>query len=465
MTQERADAGTEVTGSRDGSRPVKWARRNWVAVALALVSLLYGGAVTVLHDDTVSPIDELVYLDYTYKIFSQGMVYEGETFGEDVAQLVACESVFPFGTLGQECGSGDIILENMPNSGYTTGAPYTPVYFWITRIVGDVLHFATGLSQVTSWRLTGSLWLAATMVLFTSLARRWKIGESVTVTLGLLFIASPFSWWTYTYLSTDVTAFFFGTLLLAAATRAGLRPRSAWWLVPIAFVAAVFKITNLLALGLVVIYLLIQSVSAAAETRKSGIPRNGSLAAQVSLWSAIAVSAIVGAAVQVFWTRLIPILAVSEVRVDQGISRELAPVDLVRLLLMGPGVALVHNPANIVGSGEWISLLSKPLAWFGIAAVFGALMVLRWTSDRGPLVWATALGSLLALPLLGLTFSLTTGSYFELPGRYAASLIPGVLLVAGFMLRNRLTNILLRSYAMLLMASGLVLAILIRSMF
>lgn len=465
ITEKSADVGASSQSGSSGLAAARWARRHWVALLLALVSLLYGGAVTVLHDDTASPIDELVYIDYTYKTFSQGMVFEGETFGEDVAQLVACESVFPFGTLGQECGSGDIILENMPNAGYTTGAPYTPLYFWITRILGDVIHLVTGLSEVTSWRLTGSLWLAATMVLFTSLARRWKISESVTVTLGLLFVASPFAWWTYTYLSTDVTAFFFGTLLLLVATQAGLRMRSAWWLVPIAFVAAVFKITNMLALGLIILYLLIQNVSSSMEARKTGTVRKINAIGQLSLWAALATSAVVGAAVQIIWSRLIPILAVSEVRVDQGVSRELAAIDLVRLLLSGPGAALVHNPANSLGSGAWFSAFYQPLAWFGIAAVFGALMVMRWSSDRGPLIWATALSTVLALPLLGLTFSLTTGSYFDLPGRYAASLLPGVLLVAGFMLQNKLTKVLLRSYAILLMLAGLVLAVLIRIMF
>jgi hypothetical protein len=241
--------------------------------------------------------------------------------------------------------------------------------------------------------------------------------------------------------------------------------RSAWWLVPIAFVAAVFKITNMLALGLIILYLLIQNVSSSMEARKTGTVRNINAVGQLSLWAALATSAVVGAAVQLIWSRLIPILAVSEVRVDQGVSRELAAIDLVRLLLSGPGSALVHNPANSLGSGAWFTALYQPLAWFGIAAVFGALMVMRWSGDRGPLIWATALSTVLALPLLGLAFSLATGSYFDLPGRYAASLLPGVLLVAAFMLRNKLTNVLLRSYAVLLMFAGLVLAVLIRIMF
>lgn len=447
------------------SATTTYLRRHMVAVALVVISIMYGGAITALHDQTASPVDELVYIDYTYKTVDQGMVFEGEKFGEDVANFVGCEAVFPFGTLGQDCGSGRANLDLMPNGGYTTGAPYTPVYFWITRVVGDAIHFATGMSQVSSWRLTGSLWLAASMVLFVGLFRRWKIDDRATFTLGLLFIASPFAWWTFTYLSTDVTAFFFGALMLLIATKLRHRPKLAWWFVPVAFVAAIFKVTNLIALGLVILYLLIQWVSTAVHAKKDASIEAPKLKDRLTIAGALVVSTVVGALVQIIWTRLLPVFAVSSVVAEQGVSRAMTGMDVLTLLTVGPGAALSHNPVAGINGGALLTAAAVPLSWLAVAAVFGALMALRWDSSRGPIIWATALSTVLALPALGVAFYSLMGSYFDLPGRYAASLIPAVLLLGGFLLKNRFTEILLRIYAVLLMLTGVVLAVFIRTMF
>lgn len=464
MTQELADVVTVAPDRRAGSRPMIWARSNWVPLVLVLISLLYGGAITVLHDDTASPIDELVYIDYTYKTFSQGMVFEGEQFGPDVTQFVACEGVFPFGTLGQECGSTRIEYDSLPNGGLTTGAPYTPVYFWITRVVGDAIQFVSGLSTVTSWRLTGPIWLALGMFLFSRLLAKWKVSKSTTFTMGLLFIASPFAWWSFTYLSTDVTAFVFGAAMLLLATGVARHERSPWWFVPLVFVAALFKITNLLILGLVLIFFLIHSISNGASRRRSATA-NGLVRSQFSLWGALSASVIVGALVQVLWTRLLPVLAVSEARADQGVSRELRGMDLLTLFSMSPAAAITHNPVAGINGGQLLTAAYQPLAWVAIASVFGALMSIRWGTERGPIVWATAIASIVALPALGVAFYVMTGSYFDLPGRYAGSLIPAVLLLGGFLLKSRVAQVVLWCYSGLLMLVASVTSIFIRQMF
>ncbi len=440
-------------------------KRHFTTILLVCIALLYGGAVTILHDETASPVDELVYIDYTYKTFKQGMVFEGEKFGDEVAQFVGCEGVFPFGALGQSCDPGEANLSLMPNAGYTTGAPYTPVYFWVTRIVGDTIHWTTGINQVTSWRLTGSLWLAFSMVLFVGLFRRWKVDDRATLTLGLLFIASPFTWWTYTYLSTDITAFLFGTLMLFLATHVWEKPKLAWWFVPISFVGAVFKITNLIALGLVILYFLIQWISSIIRARKNLSIRRPCAKNVLTLAGALVSSAVIGTLVQVIWTRMLPILAVSQVKADQGVSRNLGGMDILALLTAGPGAAIAHNPVAGINGGQLLTAAAVPLTWFAVAAVFGALMAIRWNPTSGPFIWATALSTVLALPALGIAFNALMGSYFELPGRYVASLIPAVLLLGGFLLRNRFTSLLLMVYAGVLMLSGFVLAIFIRLMF
>lgn len=441
------------------SRARRWATRHWVSIVLVLVAVVYGGAVTILHDDTVSPIDEVVYLDYAYKVWDQGIVHEGEEFGDDVAQVVACENVIPFGDLGQECGADDVHLPGMPNQGITTGAAYTPVYFWSVRLIGDPIHVITGLSDVTSWRLSGLAWLIGTILVLVPLLRRAGVTPMATLTLGLLFIASPYAWWTYTYLSTDASIVLFGAAMLLVAMNAVRGRGSLWWLLPLAILAPIFKITNLLVLGLVLLYLGIDAV-ARWRQRRAGSAQSGEAARPLlTRWLPIGVATVVAVVVQITWMRLVPLFAVTDVAVDQGVSTRLTGSELLRLMLSGIAGPITHNPFAGFSSSPLPAQIMTPLSWLFIAAVVGAVMVFRWDAERGPIVWATAIAALTALPALGIVMSVLVNSYFDLPARYGAGLIPAVLLVAGLMLRNRAAIIIAIAYAGVLLAFGIALAV------
>lgn len=444
---------------RHFGRSRRWAVQHWVSIVLVAIATLYGGAVTILHDDTASPIDEVVYLDYAYKVWDQGMVYEGEQFGDDVAQLVACENVIPFGSLGQVCGSGKVNLESMPNEGYTTGAAYTPLYFWTVRAFGEPIHVLTGLSEVTSWRLSGVVWLSGTVILLAALLRRAGISNLAILTLGALFIGAPYSWWTYTYLSTDVSVVFFGSAALFVAIEANRGRLSPWWLLPVAVIAPLFKITNLLVFGLVILYLVIDRVAGRLRTRRAGGAGAASVAALVRFWLPIIVSVGVAAVVQVVWMRVVPLLAVSDVVVDQGISTPLTGSHITGLMLSGIGAPITHNPFVRFAGTPLIEQIYTPLSWVMIAGVVGAIMVFRWDSERGPIIWGTAIASVTALPALGIVMWLLTHSYFPLPARYAAALIPAILLVAGFVLKNRAAMAIGLAYAGVLLVFGIGLAV------
>lgn len=441
------------------SRVLKPWIRHWVSFALVIVALAYGGAVTILHDDSVSPIDEVVYLDYTFKLWDQGLVHKGETFGDDVAHLVACENVIPFGSLGQECGSETVDLSAMPNGGYTTGEGYTPMYFWTVRILGDPVHAVTGLSEVTSWRLSGVVWLAVTVLVLAALLRRSGVPKLATFALGLAFIGSPYAWWTYTYISTDTSVVLIGALILLVTLEA-LRGRwSAWWLVPLGVLAPLFKITNLVVFGLILVYLLIDAVARRIRPPSDENTVGERRSAFSRLWLPVGIATILAGAVQVAWLRTIPMLAVSDVVVDQGITTPLTGSELVRLALKGITGAIDHNPAVGRAGSDLAELVFVPLSWLAIAAVIGAVMSMRWDTFRGPLVWATAVSAVVALPALGSMMWLLTESYFPLPGRYAAGLLPAVFLVAGFMLKNRIATVVLLTYSGVLLVYGVGLAL------
>jgi len=433
-----------------------WSRRHWVGLLLVLVSLVYGGAVTILHEDTLSPIDEVVYMDYTYKVWDQGIVHRGEQFGPDVAHLVACAKVLPFGDLGQTCGSSVVNYGGLPNNGYTTGEGYTPLYFWTVRLVGDPIHAVTGLSEPTSWRLSGTVWLAFTMIVLVGLLRRFQIPSPVILTLGLLFIGSPYVWWTYTYISTDASVVVFGAGLLLATVQARSGRWSAWWLLPLGILAPLFKITNLIAFGLVVLYVVIDECARRFAKSRSAREERSTLR---GFWLPLGLSALLAAALQFAWLRLVPLLAVSDHIVDQGVATRLTAVEVLRLTTVGVNGAITHNPFASRSSSELVGLVFLPLSWLMIAFVLGALMSVPWSRDRGPLVWATGVACVLALPALGVIMTVSAGVYFPLPGRYAAAIIPAILLLGGIMLRNRIVTVVVAAYAGLLMVAGIVLAV------
>lgn len=432
-----------------------WTRRQWVSAVLVLVSLVYGGVVTVVHEDTLSPIDEVVYLDYTYKVWDQGIVHRGEQFGPDVAHLVACAKVLPFGALGQTCGSATVDYSALPNNGYTTGDGYTPLYFWTVRLIGDPIHAVTGLDQVASWRLSGVVWLAFTMLLIVGLLRLFRIPDLAVLALGLLFIGSPYAWWTYTYISTDTSVVAFGAALLLVTIQSRRGRWSAWWLVPLGVLAPLFKITNLIGFGLVALYVVFDVL--ARRFGKDAPPDRGRADIR-GFWLPFALSVGVAVATQFVWMRLIPLFAVSDVVVDQGVIQPLTLTELIRLATVGVNGAIIHNPYGAHSSNELVGLVFLPLSWLMIAFVLGAVMSLRWNRETGPVVWATGVASILALPALGAIMTVLAGVYFPLPGRYAAALIPAILVLGGLLLRNRVFTVAVVGYSAVLLMAGVAIA-------
>ena len=446
-------------GPQAPSRVRRWALQNWVALTLVLVAAVYGGAVTLLHGDAESPIDETVYLDYTYKVWDQGLVYQGEKFGPDIAHRVGCDSVVPHGTLGQECGSAKVNLDALPNGGYTTGSGYTPVYFWTVRVLGDPIHALTGLSEVSSWRMSGVVWLVGTVVLLTMLLRRSGASNLATLALGALFISSPYVWWTNTYISTDVSVVPFGAAVLLVAIEARKGRLSPWWLVPLGVLAPIFKITNLLVFGLVVLYLVIDTLARWWVRRRSAPSEVAAPVPSRRVWLPLLLAAGLAAAAQVVWMRVVPLLAVSDAVIDQGVTTQLTGSQLVGLAMSGIAGPITHNPFAGYAGTPLFGMVFTPLTWLAIASVVGALMVIPWDSDRGPVIWATAIGSIAALPVLAIVMWVTTDTYFPLPARYGAGLIPAVLVVGAYMLRNRVATFITLAYAGVLMTVGIVLAV------
>jgi hypothetical protein len=431
----------------------QWLRAWWVPLLLVVISLGYAGTATIMHTNALSPVDEWVYSDYLDKVPTEILVHEGELIGPEALNRIACDGVYPYGPMGQPCGSDYDRPSKFPFAGKTSADAYTPLYFATTWAVGGALQLLPGIDELTGWRLTSSLWLAATCVLLFFVFRKLHVAPLVTFSLALAFVVSPFSWWTYTYVSTDAPSVFFGALLLLLALRYTQGRGSGWWLTGASVLAVLFKVTNILGVCLAALFLLLtwlwelrrtnwdegwRSSRPKIERRSLGLPLFGVFSV---VFSVIA---------QLGWLVLRGAIAVGP-PANQGISTPLGKKELLAQTTSFLPGTLTSNVVISGGGGSFAlpipSWAVAPLSWVCIAGVVGVVWTLRKRNNRAPLVVSTALASVLFAPMLAVVVALSTGTYFPLPTRYGAALLGAFLLMAAIQIKNRWATLIVLAYS------------------
>lgn len=425
--------------------------RHWPILVLLAIAMPYLWTVTLLHTQAMSATDEWPYIDYISKIYSQGFVHEGETYGQHALWLMSCHGIIPNGRFGVPCGAPLTDPSVFPYLGLNYAASYTPVQFAVTRVVGDGIGLLPGVSQLAGWRLVGSLWFAAGLIVTYAIARRFRIAPAAFIVAGLVMTASPSTWWAFTFISTDGPMFFFGALVLLVTIRFSRGEASGWWIVLVAGVGATFKVTNVLALGVAFLYLGIRFILRARDGRRPPWSH---------LWTPV-VAIVLALAVQFIWLRLVPLFAVSDLRADHGIAAPLQLRDLLpqfmNFIQYTLGTGMDELPIR--------TDLYLPLQAFSIAAIIGALLLYRQASRDRALTLAVAIAFVVAAPFMAITFQLSTGAYFALPSRYGIVLLPGLLLLGMQILRNRAAIWAIGLYAGMLLIFGVSVALDLRAAF
>lgn len=425
----------------------RFAGAHWAAILLVAFSFIVPTVNIFAHSLQTSPIDEWVYVDYLDKAFVDGYVHQNDLVGEYTIHSMSCDGVIPSATFGK-CGVAT--AEDMPQTGHTSAAPYMPTYFWVTAGIGNVIHAISGIEPLVSWRLVGGFWLASAMLMLYLLFRRWKIPNYTTAVLGGLIIASPFVWLSNSFVSTDAPALLVGASLLYLATRIREDSASPYWLW-IAFPLAIsFKVTNLVAVGLTIMYLL-----ASLVTRRMR-PSQGveQLHWPVPLWRFAGIPVIgllFAGALEWAWLKFIALTALPvDVNIDQGVASTLTPFELVAQATNFIGSAISANPLLTPQYVPFFALLS----WVSIAGVLGAVFVSTKWDRRAEMATSVAIAAVAMAPILALVLQLGTGSYFQLQSRYGGSLIPAFMLATAFVLKNRPVHWILAAYAVGMTLAG-----------
>lgn len=395
-------------------------------VLLALLSIVWVGANVFFHGGVLSVYDEWVYVDYLDKLPEQAVVKQGETIGPWTGGLMSCFGQEHTGPMGAPCGGDYSDPSVYPQGGVSSAATYPPVFFWLTWLASRVFAVMPGVDELGSFRLTGMVWLIPTVVVIYRLMRLFPVSRFTAFSLSALFIVTPLSWWSYTFVSTDAPVALLGGLSLLFAIRAARGEASMWPLVLVSFFGGLVKLTTVFGLGLALLVLLARRFR--GETELSW--------RRVLVGSAASVLALVMP--QAAWMLITKATAVGPAP-DQGILIGAAglPITLQEMITLFLDDTVVgRSQVNLYAITETLTFFMHAIV---VVGVLGTALLAERRSEERAIAMSSVVAALTFGPVL-LVSLLLIGSAFPLPARYGAGFAPAFFLCAALFARRASTR-------------------------
>lgn len=425
----------------------QWAKRFWVTITLVLVGLAVCVSNVAQHTPQFSPYDEWVYYDYLTKVPTQGFVHQGELIGEDALELMACFGD-PYGARGEACtGPNGVYDDNelYPQQGKTSADPYTPAYFATTWVAAKAIQFVTGTDLQTAGRSTGALWLSAGLIVLTMFLREFRLRPILILGLGLGLIGLTTTYYAFTYISTDAPSLLVGATIALLGVRFAKTGRYMPWLILASVVGVWFKVTNIFAVGLVVVALLIHALFTRRipEDQQSG-PTPRRMAVVAGLMTAAALCA------EGIWLIIWHTSSVGQ-GPDQGISSNLTVLGFVKAAFT------FLLPRDGIGAGtSWLMLTNFPFFALVVAGVLGWFLQAHGQGLSRSWSIAVLISATVFAPALTLAMQLLLGTVAPITPRYSAPLAPMFLLAIGMMVRNSISVWMIFAYGAALSAIAII---------
>lgn len=375
----------------------------------------------------LSPFDEGVHFDYVLKITQGDVVTKGETLGQEAMREISCRGVDFRGIVAPPCEDGVTYdPEDFPNEGYNSADIHPPVYYLITGFLAKGL-VAAGIApdMLTAARLVGILWLSLGLLATWHLGRELGISD-VPLALVLAAVAStPTLLHASATVTNDVAGVVAGGVLLLATVRFE-KGRSPLWLLGLAsFLALALKTTNIVTVGLCLLYLLLRRDPASG--RGAGI-RDGRRAGVAVLLGG-ALVALIG------WLVLHSIMSDAVVTPMDENRGGLDPANVlanVTTLITPVNYGL---PTSVLGANQF-DTIGGVLGVLIIGATFYPLLRGSITEDRDRLAGSVGLVMLAGGGLFALASYVLFGEVIVSP-RYGISLIPAVTVALAGAIRSR----------------------------
>ncbi len=413
------------------------AGRRGVVAGAAVV--LFGALIVILHvaDYTrVSPSDELQHYDYMVRVVrDQEVVHRGDRFTQEALRAEACQRLDAEFT-PPPCRPGRYDPTTFQEGGFNTAYIHGPAYYAVSGTLAAGLSAAVGSDSLfTTGRLTGVLWLGAALVLIWLCMAELGIGWPVRTVVLSLVVTAPLVMEATSTINPDATALLAGAAVLYTVLR--VEGGSRWWPAGLVAAAAVaLKSTNLIAVGLGVLYLLVRHLQKgrieAWGLRDRVAVRRSVLAIAVMVVGVTAVGAVWAAYSSA--SARVPASSIPMVRrfdADSiGLEELLANVPAGLTPLGDPYVPLEVKALWVEPVARLVDRLF--LVGLGATALLGA---------PGSRPRALALATLVALALVGPIFVIVNfvfqGTYVEIPRRYGLSVVPALAVLLPGVLASR----------------------------
>jgi len=410
-------AAADTTGGRRSSGA--W----WLAALLVAAAVLV--SLQVHASPILSPIDEFQHIDYLARASHFSIPREGDLVGQETMRAEACRKVDAVFT-APACDATNLTPEQFQEFGVDTAASDPPLYYVTGGLVARGLQHGFGMDFVTAGRLVGVLWLWLA-VIFT-----WLLLSEIGVPLAAraaaigLMLASPAVLQSTTTVTSDATLLAVGAGLMWATVRWERGRLPLWVPALIAGLGAAAKETNLVAVGVAVVYLLLRALLHRDAVRR-----------------AVVASIIVGGAglaVSGAWLVAFDARARVDARtLDMNRRFHVESLQADNILdssrAMFPPVAFPATPPPL--RTPFTSAVADVTNWLLIGGLLSAVFYAR----RGGRLEAAAVAALVVLlvsgPLLVVTTFVFSSTYFPVPARYGLGVVPVLILLLATALRKR----------------------------
>jgi hypothetical protein len=442
-TPSSGQSGTAASGQ------VPLLQRIWPYLVVALLAVVSSS----LHVATVtalSPIDETRNLDYMVRIYDEGHLSRlGDRIGQTAMRLEACRGLdytLTGGDVNPPCSTRRFDSRDFRDDGYNNAVNHPPGYHLIT---GAVAKLATLLgiadNPLDPARLVGGFWLAAGLMLALYAGELLGIRRVPLVAAATIFAFAPDALNSAAIVNPDGASVFVGGLILVSALLWERGRIPTWALAFAGMTAAAFKMTNFLAVGIIVLWFLTQAYR---QRRDPELDRPSSRRYVIACVVLIAVAL----AVTVVWLGIASARATVDA-LDLPSNANLYNPYFPRRPLLDVGNLFAFFPAGGQAyrapllTTQVVTDLSYISGWLCVAGLLAS--ALRFSvRDRLSTLggWAMIL-MIVAGPAFIVSTWLANKVVFQPLPRYALSAFPVVIVLVASLVRGRTATIAFSVYA------------------
>ena len=413
---------------------------------LLLVALLLVGLH--VHGYTkVGPIDELQHIDYLYKI--PAIVAPGDSVGQDAMREESCRGIdFP-GFVTPACSNTSAYEPRaFQELGFNTAAINTPLYYTLTKVVAAPLKFFSGMtSLVTAGRLVGALWLGLGLVLAYAAGRRLAIGRLPLVAVLTAFVGAPAIVYPASTITPDAASFAVGAGVFLTCLYWEEAPRRRWpLLVIVSITVLLLKMTNVMVLLAIGIYMTIMVIRALVERRTPVQSEEAEEAEDSKSNQVIAPWLFGGIALSVTTAVTLGTILLIQRSLSHG-DQSIIPMNQRFAVHAFPARGVIEQlgvfinplaPIGVtVGSPLVQMLIERAVGAFFIAGIVAAGLFWGSNSRTRPYAQAWLIIAVIGGPLFVIVSYIGQSVYVPPPSRYAVTLVPAVAVMIAGLLKTR----------------------------